>query len=121
MIKLGSLAGLVFLTSGSPCLAQQVANDDSTYADGVLVTSADVLTCPYALIQPITTNVTEDYGADSRAKIFGKFRVEAQKLGADAVVLVEKGTQHLTAWAWHRRSYSGKAIRFVDRNCAPTR
>lgn len=115
-----TLAILVMLLGpGSAALSQQVANDDYTYGDGVLVTSADVLTCPYSFIQPVTVNVTEDYGADSRAKIFGKFRVEAKKLGADAVVLVGKGNQHLTAWAWHRRSYTGRAIRYINRQCAP--
>jgi len=44
-----------------------------------------------AIIGPITANVTEDYNADTRAKIFGKLRREAVKLGADAVVMVTKG------------------------------
>ena len=109
----------ILLATGSAALGQQVANEDYTYDEGVLVTSADVLTCPYSFMQPVTVNVTEDYGADSRAKIFGKFRVEAKKLDADAVVLVGKGNQHLTAWAWHRRSYTGRAIHYVDRQCAP--
>jgi len=46
---------------------------------------------PIGLVQPITVNVTEDYNADTRAKIFGKLRREAVKLGADAVVMVTKG------------------------------
>lgn len=113
--------GLGLITLAGPSPAQQVASEDSTYDNGLLVTSADVLTCPYSFLQPITVNVTEDYGADSRAKIFGKFRGEAIKLAADAVVLVAKGNQHLTMWAWHRRSYTGRAIRYVDRSCAPKR
>lgn len=114
-------AGLALLVTAGSCFAQQVASDDFSYQDGGLVTASDVLTCPYSLVQPITVNVTEDYGADSRAKIFGKFRVEAKKLSADAVVLVAKGGKHLTAWAWSRREYTGRAIRYVDRRYAPAR
>lgn len=103
----------------APVVAQQIGTADSTYSDGILVTSADVLTCPYRLIQPITVNVTEDYNADTRGKIFGKFRTAAKKLNADAVVLVVKGGKHMTAWAWTRREYTGNAIQYVDRACAP--
>jgi uncharacterized protein YbjQ (UPF0145 family) len=103
----------------APCLAQEVGNDDRTFEAGILVTSGDVTTCPYRVIQPVTANVTEDYGADTRAKIFGKLRDQAVKAGADAVVLVAKGKGHMTAWAWNRREYTGRAIRYVDRACAP--
>lgn len=109
----------VLIAAASPVIAQQVGVSDSTFSDGILVTSADVLTCPYRLVQPITVNVTEDYNADARGKIFGKFRDAAKKLNADAVVLVTKGGKHMTAWAWTRREYTGNAIRYVDRACAP--
>jgi uncharacterized protein YbjQ (UPF0145 family) len=79
-----------------------------------------VLTCPYRFVAPITVNVTEDYGADTRGKIFGKLRDQAKKSAADAVVLVQKGKTHMTAWSWNRRSYTGRAIRYVDRSCAPS-
>ena len=108
------------IAGASPVVAQQIGTADSTFVDGILVTSADVLTCPYHLIQPITVNVTEDYNADSRGKIFGKMRSAAKKLNADAVVLVVKGGKHMTAWAWTRREYTGNAIRYVDRACAPS-
>jgi hypothetical protein len=121
MLKAFLLMVIAFFTITTPCSAQQVANEDSTYENGLLVTSADVLTCPYSLVQPVTINVTEDYGADSRAKIFDKLRIKAIELSADAVVLVVKGGRHMTAWAWNRRSYTGRAIRYVDRSCAPTR
>jgi uncharacterized protein YbjQ (UPF0145 family) len=119
MIRTAAFA-LTLSLSATPCLAQEVGNEDFTMENGVLVTSSDVLTCPYRLIQTVSVNVTEDYGADARAKIFGKFRKAAQKLNADAVVLVTKGDTHMTAFAWNRREYTGKAIRYVDRNCAPT-
>ena len=65
---------------------------------------------PYRLVQLITVNVTEDYNADTRGKILGKFRKAARKLNADAVVLVVKGSKHMSAWAWTRRQYNGNAI-----------
>ena len=120
MIRTVTLA-LLLSAIGTACLAQQVENEDYTFEDGILVTSEDVLACPYRLVQPVTVNVTEDYGADSRGKIFGKFRMEAKKLNADAVILILKSGKHMTAFAWTRREYAGRAIRYVDRGCAPTR
>jgi len=111
---------IVILSFANQAMAQQVGTDDWTFEDGILVTSADVLSCPYRLVQPLAVNVTEDYNADTRAKIFGKFRREAKKLNADAVVLVKKGGKHMTAWAFSRREYTGNAIKYVDRECAPT-
>jgi uncharacterized protein YbjQ (UPF0145 family) len=110
------IAALALATSG---IAQEVGSDDYTFEGGILVTASDVTTCPYRVVQPITASVTEDYGADTRAKIFGKLRAQAVKLGADAVLLVTKGKTHMTAWAWNRREYTGRAIRYVDRKCAP--
>ena len=111
---------IVAMSVAMPAAAQQVGSDDFTYEDGILVTSSDVLSCPYRLVQAVDANVTEDYGADTRAKIFGKLRDKAKALAADAVVLVVKGKGHMTAWAWNRRQYTGRAIRYVDRSCAPT-
>lgn len=112
---------IALVVIAAPVAAQQVGNYDFTYADGILVTSADIVTCPYHFIQPITVNVTTDYNADTRSNIFGKFRTAAKKLNADAVILVMKGGKHMTAWAWTRREYTGNAIRYVDRSCAPIR
>lgn len=108
------------LAIASSSNAQQVGSDDATFDRGVLVTSSDVSTCPYRLVEPVTVSVTEDYNADSRAKIHGKLRDKAIKMGADAVVLVKKGGSHMTAFAFSRREYTGRAIRYVDRSCAPT-
>jgi uncharacterized protein YbjQ (UPF0145 family) len=118
-MKLSFLAAAIVLAGTLPASAQEVGNDDAAFADGILVTSGDVTSCPYRVVQPISISVTEDYNADTRAKIFGKLRREAQKAGADAVVLVTKGGKHMTAWAWSRREYTGRAIRYVDRACAP--
>lgn len=120
-ISRAAIFALAGLSLSMPCLAQQVGNDDYTVENGVLVTADDVTTCPYRVVQPVTVNVTEDYGADTRGKIFGKLRILAVRSGADAVVLVTKGKTHMTAWAWNRREYTGRAIRYVDRSCAPQR
>lgn len=116
---------LIFATTvivlNIPCSAQQVGSDDSTFDGNVLVTSADVTACPYVFMQAVKVNATEDYGADTRTKIHDKFRKQARKLGADAVILITKGETHMTAWAWNRREYTGRAIRYVNRSCAPKR
>ncbi len=114
-------AGILFSMASLPAPAQQIGSDDFTFEDGILVTSEDVLSCPYRFIQPVTANMTEDYGGVTRAKIFGKLRDQAKAAAADAVVLVQKGKGHMTAWAWNRREYTGRAIRYVDRSCAPKR
>ena len=119
-MMLRSVLAMAFIVGATPSAAQQIGTTDYTFFDGILVTSADIPTCPYRLVQPITVNVTEDYNADRRGKIFGKFRTAAKKLNADAVVLVVKGDKHMTAWAWTRREYTGNAIRYVDRACAPS-
>lgn len=120
-MKRALILAALMLASATPALSQEVGSDDSTFADGILVTSADVQSCPYRIVQPITVNVTTDYNADTRPKIFAKLRIEAKNAGADAVVLVTKGGKHMTVWAWTRREYTGRAIRYVDRKCAPTK
>lgn len=110
---------IVLSVSSVPVLAQEVGSEDSTFNNGILVTSSDVLTCPYRLVQPVSVNVTTDYGGNGREIIFQKLRDQAVKLGADAVVLVAKGGRHMTMWAWTRQEYTGRAIRYVDRTCAP--
>lgn len=114
------LAFAALLLSAS-ATAQQVGSDDSTFAEGILVTSSDVTTCPYRFVEAVTVSMTEDWGADTRPKLFQKLRDMARRAGADAVVLVTKGNAHMTMWAWTRREYTGRAIRYVDRSCAPTR
>lgn len=110
---------VILLVAATSATAQQVGSDDSTFENGILVTSSDVVTCPYRLVQPVTISVTTDYGGNGRGLIFQKLRDQAVKLGADAVVLVTKGRRHMTMWAWTRQEYTGRAIRYVDRQCAP--
>ena len=114
------LAAFGVLLLATPISAQEVGSDDYTFEANVLVTANDVTSCPYRFVEAITIGVTEDYGADTRGKIYGKLRAKAIKIGADALVLVTKGKTHMTAWAWNRREYTGRAIRYVDRSCAPS-
>jgi hypothetical protein len=114
------LAALAAVSLAASVSAQQVGTDDYTFEANVLVTGNDVTSCPYRFVEAITIGVTEDYGKDTREKIHGKLRAKAIKIGADAVVLVTKGKTHMTAWAWNRREYTGRAIRYVDRSCAPS-
>ena len=46
-----TLSAAIFVVQAS---AQMVGNDDSTFVDGILVTSADVTTCPYRMVEPVT-------------------------------------------------------------------
>ena len=115
-----TLAVGLALSIAVPSIAQEVGSEDYTFEKNILVTAGNVTTCPYRVVQPITVGVTEDYNADTRAKIFGKLRAKAVKLGADAVVLVTKGDSHMTLWAFSRREYTGRAVRYVDRKCAPS-
>jgi hypothetical protein len=114
------LAAVGMFTLAVPVSAQEVGSEDYTFEANILVTGNDVTSCPYRFVEAITIGVTEDYGKDTREKIHGKLRAKAIKIGADAVVLVTKGKTHMTAWAWNRREYTGRAIRYVDRSCAPT-
>jgi hypothetical protein len=119
MNKVVMFVGAAFLAA--PAAAQQVGNDESTYADDILITSDDVTTCPYRLVGAVTIASGEDWMTNgySRDKVHNKLRNAAKKLGADAVVLVKRGGTHISLWSWDRREYSGRAIRYVERSCAP--
>jgi hypothetical protein len=102
--------------------AQEVGSEASTFEDGMLVTAADVTTCPYHFIGPVYIASGEDFMTSgyNRDKVYRKLRNAAKKMAADAVVLVQRGGSHMTLWSWDRREYTGRAIRYVDRSCAPT-
>ncbi len=119
MRRITALLGAALLSS--PAAAQQVGNDDSTYVDSILVTTDDVNTCPYRLVGMVTVASGEDFMTSgyNRDKVHNKLRDAAKKLGADAVIMVQRGSGHISMWSWNRREYSGRAIRYVDRSCAP--
>lgn len=102
-------------------LVQDVGMADSTYADGVLVTSKDVTTCPYRLLQSVSVNKRGDFSSTGTPAVYQKLREKAKKVGADAVVLVTIGEKHMTAFSFGQRNATGRAIQYVDRSCAPTR
>ena len=112
------LAAFDVLSLSVPISAHEVGSDDYMFKANVLVTANDVTSCPYQFVESVMIGVTEDYGTDTRGKIYGKLRAKAIRIGADAVALVTKGKTHITAWAWNRREYTGRAIRYVDRSCA---
>ena len=113
LVALGLVTALPFQAA-----AQQVGSDDFTFEDGFLVTASDVTTCPYRLVRAATVSVTEDYGAGTPRKAYSKLRDRGKQMAADAVILVVKGGRHMSAWAFSRRDYTGRAIRYVDRRCA---
>ena len=112
---------LVSILTPSIAGAQQVGSEASTYEDSILVTTDDIAICPYHFIGPVYISSGEDFMTSgyNRAKIYRKLRNAAKKMAADAVVLVQRGGSHMTLWSWDRREYTGRAIRYVDRSCAP--
>jgi hypothetical protein len=121
MLKWVFKALLLSIFTPSIASAQQVGSEASTYEDGILVTAEDVTTCPYHFIGPVYISSGEDFMTSgyNRAKVYEKLRNAAKKVAADAIVLVQRGGSHLSLWSWDRREYTGRAIRYVERSCAP--
>lgn len=118
------LAGPVCITlSSAVAAAQQLPADRlSSFADGVLVTSSDVTTCPYTTIGAVSANMrAHSYSLkELRAEEIGaKLRKSAKKMGADAVVLVTIGETHMTLTALRSTPVTGRAIKYADAACAP--
>ena len=120
-MRLAQIALMVLaLVSPAPVSAQDVGDAQSTYSGGVLVTSKDVTNCPYHQIATISVNMRLDFGGGSRANMFQRLRSKAQKIGADAVVLVTVGDAHMTLMSFSQRNVAGRAIQYVNKSCAPT-
>lgn len=100
--------------------AQDVGAANSTFADGVLVTSADVTTCPYRTLGTVSVNMRLDLGGAATPNIYRKMRVKAKEIGADAVVLVSVGNGHVTLFSFNQKNVTGRAIQYVKKDCAPT-
>ena len=117
-----ALAGYMIIPVGA--FAQQLpAGEISSFADGILVTSNDVTTCPYSLIGAASVNMrSHSYSLkELRDDAVGaKLRTRAKKMGADAVVLVTIGETHMTLTALRSTPITGRAIRYADKACAPT-
>lgn len=120
-----NLAGSISLAL-TPVIAsaQQLPTEDiSSFADGILVTSRDVTTCPYTLVGGVSVNMrAKSYSLkELRPEAIGaKLRASAKKMGADAVVLVTIGETHMTLTALRSTPITGRAISYRDKACAPT-
>ena len=119
---IAAIAGLMLMSS--PVGAQQIPTAPLTsYVDNMLVTSTDVTTCPYALIGTVSVNMRahsyslKELEADA---IAAKLRDKARKLGAEAVILVTVGQTHMTLTSLRSTPITGRAIRYVKPDCAPT-
>lgn len=120
--------GFAFMAStavglSTPVAAQQISTGYiSSFADGVLVTSNDVTTCPYTVIGGVSVNMRAKTYALKELQgdaIGDKLRKNAKKMGADAVVLVTVGQTHMTLTALRSTPITGRAIKYVDTSCAP--
>lgn len=120
-----ALAGAIGLASIPAGLsAQQLpAGTISSYADGILVTSNDVTSCPYTLVGTVSVNMrAHSYSLKElhNEAIGDKLRKSAKKMGADAVVLATVGESHMTLTSLRSTPITGRAIRYADKACAPT-
>ncbi len=115
-----TIALVTMLVPVGSVIAQEVGIAPSSFADGVLVTTKDVTTCPYRTIGPVSASASIEFSNGSQANLFYKLRLKAKKMGADAVVLVTLGERHMTAFSFGKRDGIGRAIQYVDRACAPT-
>lgn len=117
-----AIAGLMLMSS--PAGAQQIPTAPLTsYVDNMLVTSTDVTTCPYALIGTVSVNMrAHSYSLKELESdaIAAKLRDKARKLGAEAVILVTIGQTHMTLTSLRSTPITGRAIRYVKPDCAPT-
>jgi uncharacterized protein YbjQ (UPF0145 family) len=123
MWKRGIAVALLAVTLTGEATAQQVAAPPlASYTDGMLVTSNDVSTCPYTLVGAVSVNMRahsyklKELESESIAK---KLRTKAKEMNADAVVLVTVGQSHMTLTSIRSTPVTGRAIRYVDRSCAP--
>ena len=116
-----SSVAIAVLASVSGAHAQQVADNGSNFADGILVTTHDVTTCPYRVIGSVSTSASIEFSATNQASLFAKLRKKAKKLGAHAVILVTLSEPRMTAFSFSKRDAIGRAIQYVDPSCAPTK
>lgn len=81
----------------------------------VIITKEDITDRPYTVIADIetTVNKTTIFHADpTPAMIDEKFREEAVKLGADAVILVRYGSVGVSLMSWGSLDGKGRAVAF---------
>lgn len=121
------MRGLVFVFSmalgmgslPSFAVGQEVGAADSNYADGILVTTKDVTTCPYHVIDSLHASASIEFSSINQASLFAKLRGKAKAIGADAVILVTASNARMSAFSFSKRDAIGRAIQYVDKACAP--
>jgi len=116
MFRRAVLASILLASSAK---TQEVGVADSSFADGILVTTHDVTTCPYRTIDTIHTSASVEFSSTQRMVMFSKLRAKAAKLNADAVIMVNISSKRVTAFSFGKRDAIGRAIQYVDKACAP--
>lgn len=110
--------------SVTPATAQQVSSTGiRSLTDGFLVTSEDVTTCPYKLINSVSVNMRAKSYSPKELQpeaIAAQLRKAARKINADAVVLVTVGQTHMTMTSLRSTPVTGRAIKYVNSACRVT-
>jgi len=99
-----NVSGQPSATTPSPTLPSQIQ-----------VTEGDITDRPYTVLGDIsvTVNKTTIFHPDpTRELVNEKLKVEAAKLGADAVILVRYGTPGISLMSWGSLDGKGRAIAF---------
>jgi hypothetical protein len=107
-------------------LATQAIDGDRKWAaGGLLVTEASSPACPYKVVMDVEANVHSNtiFGkrpsADKAVREMRE-RVAKAHVGADAIIEARFSPEHASA-VWGRVvTGTGKAVKFVDRSCAPS-
>jgi hypothetical protein len=111
------VAGLIFvaqpvLAGDPPAPASLTASEEAS----VPVYPYDIKDRPYEVLGEVHAGVrkaTIFSQAPDQAKIYRVLWKDAQKIHADAVIKVQYGDPHITAFSWGSVSVSGTAIRFT--------
>jgi len=95
----------------------EVGHRGARAASQIIVTAEDITDRKYRTLGDITASASKVtiFNSDPTEEMINEeLRVEAAKLGADAVVLVRYGTVGLSAFSWGTLEGKGRAIAFED-------
>ena len=90
---------------------------EATLAAEIIITEEDILDREYVTLGDINVSVSKTtiFNKDpTNEMVAEKLKVEASKLGADAVILVRYGTVGVSMMSWGKLDGNGRAIKFVD-------
>jgi hypothetical protein len=88
-----------------------------TPAYKLILSEEDILDKRYVTLGDISVTVSKTtiFNKDpTRGQVEEKLRVEAAKLGADAVVLIRFGSVGITAVSWGVLKGNGRAVKFIE-------